>query len=303
MNVFAMIVDAIMTTSIKNSTTKFATNFVAISINFVNFETKINNFVANSFEINNFVANSFDFSNFAANFLSFAYQMNQFSKQILLSKITIYDDFNVRDKLVNVIDNYSNLWNDNEFIVKISVNEWMSIEIIFESKIETTKVYSLDFVDRKLVDEVFDKLHAQNKMKYIFQLIAHDYSIFAIWKNVFEFNESKWKERVMIDIRDLNKITLTDFYSMSFQTDIIFSVTNCKFISIFDVAEFFHQWLVKIIDRHKLIVVSHKEQKQFNVAIMNFKNFLLLCSTKNWRYSSRLQEFCARLRKWHCCFQ
>ena len=56
----------------------------------------------------------------------------------------------------------------------------MSIEIISEFKIETTKMYFFDFADRKLVDEVFDKLHAQNKIKYIFQFIVHDYLIFAI---------------------------------------------------------------------------------------------------------------------------
>ena len=114
---------------------------------------------------------------------------NQFSKQILFSKIRIYDDFEIRDKFFNVINNYLNLWNNNDFIVKIIVNEWMSIEIIFEFKIETTKMYFFDFVDRKFVDEIFDKLYVQSKMKYIFQFIVHDYSIFAIWKNVFEFNE------------------------------------------------------------------------------------------------------------------
>ena len=91
MNVSTMIVDATMTTSIESSTAKFSTNFVAISINFVNFETKIINFVVN--------------------FLSSFYHVdeNQFFEQILSSKITIYDDFEIRDKFFNVIDNYSNL--------------------------------------------------------------------------------------------------------------------------------------------------------------------------------------------------
>ena len=55
-----------MTINIENSIAKFAINFVVISINSVNFETKINNFVANSFEINNFVVN----------FLFFVYEIN-----------------------------------------------------------------------------------------------------------------------------------------------------------------------------------------------------------------------------------
>ena len=91
MNVSTIIADAIMTTNIENSTAKFATNFVAISINSANFEAKI--------------------INFAANFLSSFYHVdeNQLSKQILFSKITIYDDFETRDKLFSVIDSYSDL--------------------------------------------------------------------------------------------------------------------------------------------------------------------------------------------------
>ena len=97
-NVFAMIIDAIMTINIKNSTTKFAINFVAISINFNNFETKIDNFIVNSIKFNNFVL------------FSFYYMIeDQLFKQILCSKITIYNDFKIRNKFVNIIDNYSNL--------------------------------------------------------------------------------------------------------------------------------------------------------------------------------------------------
>ena len=116
----------------------------------------------------------------------------------------------------------------------------MSIEIIFESKIEATKMYSLNSANRKLIDEIFDKLHAQNRMKYTNQSISHDYLVFAIWRIVSKFNESKRKNRVVVDIRDLNKIAITNFYFMSLQIDIIFFVTNCRYISVFNVVDFFH---------------------------------------------------------------
>ena len=44
------------------------------------------------------------------------------------------------------------------------------------------------------------------------------------------------------------------------------------YINIFDCTSFFHQWLVKIIDRHKLIVVSHKNSEQWNVVVMSYRN-------------------------------
>ena len=175
--------------------------------------------------------------------------------------------------IVNVIANYSNLWNDNEFIVRISFEKWMLIEIKSNVKIETIKMYSLNFVDKKLINNTFDKLHAQKRMKYINQSILHEYSIFAIWRIVFDFDDSKRKRRVVVNIRDLNKIIFIDSYFMSLQANIIVVVIDCRFISIFDVVDFFHQWLVKLADRHKLTIVSHREQKQFNVTIMNFKNF------------------------------
>ena len=60
---------------------------------------------------------------------------------------------------------------------------------------------------------------------------------------------------------------------MSLQTNIIVVVIDCRFISIFDAIDFFYQWLVKLTNRHKFTIVSHREQKQFNVTIMSFKNF------------------------------
>ena len=48
------------------------------------------------------------------------------------------------------------------------------------------------------------------------------------------------KKRVIIDIRDLNKITIIDFYFISLQTNIIVAVMNYQFIFVFDVADFFH---------------------------------------------------------------
>ena len=59
---------------------------------------------------------------------------------------------------------------------------------------------------------------------------------------------------------------------MPLQSNIIFTITGCQYISVFDAADFFHQWLLCLIDRHIFIVVSHRNQEQFNVAVIGFKN-------------------------------
>ncbi len=61
-------------------------------------------------------------------------------------------------------------------------------------------------------------------------------------------------------------------YSMSLQIDIISTVIDSKFIFVINAAVFFYQFRVQKKNRHKLIVVSHREQKYFSMISMNFKN-------------------------------
>ncbi len=35
---------------------------------------------------------------------------------------------------------------------------------------------------------------------------------------------------------------------------------------------YFYQWTIKFDDRHKLIIISHRDQKQFNVCVISYKN-------------------------------
>ena len=61
-------------------------------------------------------------------------------------------------------------------------------------------------------------------------------------------------------------------YSLSLQIEIISIVRECNYISIIDYFVFFYQWKMHSKYRHKFIVVIHREQKSFNVAIINYKN-------------------------------
>ena len=59
---------------------------------------------------------------------------------------------------------------------------------------------------------------------------------------------------------------------MSLQTNVIILVVECLYIFVFDAVSFFYQWLIRIFDRHKLTIMSHRKQKQFNMTVMKFKN-------------------------------
>jgi len=122
--------------------------------------------------------------------------------------------------------------------------------------------------DRELIDEVHDKLHDQQRMEWSQEPSPFGFPVFVVWKNV----EGKRKGRVVVDIRGLNKITLTDAYPMPLQTDITSAVAGCQYITTVDATSFFHQFRVRSTDWHKLSVVSHRGREQYNVALIGFKN-------------------------------
>ena len=95
---------------------------------------------------------------------------------------------------------------------------------------------------------------------------------FCDLKNRYKRKQIWKKKRVIINIRDLNQIIQTNVYFMSFQFDIITIVTECSHISIVDIQKYFYQWTVREKNRYKQIVITHRDQKQFNVIVMKFKN-------------------------------
>ena len=74
-----------------------------------------------------------------------------------------------------------------------------------------------------------------------------------------------------MDIRGLNKIAESDSYPLPLQSEMISIVAGCRYISIIDGISYFHQFLIRYKDRHKLIVVSHRGQEQYNVALISYK--------------------------------
>ena len=77
---------------------------------------------------------------------------------------------------------------------------------------------------------------------------------------------------MIIDIKNLNKMSKSNDYFMSLQSNIINFVNECLYVNVKNAIDFFHQWLIRITNRHKLIVVSHRDNEQFNVTIINFRN-------------------------------
>ena len=66
------------------------------------------------------------------------------------------------------------------------------------------------------------------------------YSVFMTWKNV-EHNEKIIKKaKIVVNIHNLNKLIISDIYSMSLQSEIIIIIINKNYISVIDVTTFFY---------------------------------------------------------------
>jgi len=122
--------------------------------------------------------------------------------------------------------------------------------------------------DQEFIDETHDKLQRQGKMEWSKDLTPFAFPVFVVWRNV----EGQRKGRVVVDIRGLNKVTMTDAYPMPLQTDITLAVVGYRYISTVDATGFFHQFQVRTSDRPKLSVVTHRGREHYNVALMGFKN-------------------------------
>ena len=193
-------------------------------------------------------------------------------KYFISKEIIVYETQNIQTQLIQMIQVYFHLWQNIDRTINILKVEWMFIILKSDAKVDSVKIYFLRLLDREFLNKKFDKFHDQNKMKYIIQSISFDWSIFVMWRTIITNDQSMRKDRVVVDIKKFNKIAMNDIYSLFLQSDITFNVTRCKYIIVIDVVGFFHQWFVKIENQNKFTIVSHRNPKQFNVTIMNFKN-------------------------------
>ena len=183
--------------------------------------------------------------------------------------ITAYGEPEVQQRLFNTAERYPDVWKADGPTIRIPESDWMTIPLVDNAKLDPAKVYPLGPRDREVVDKEFDQLHREGRMEWTAQPTPHGYPVFVVWKAL---ENGERKGRVVVDIRGLNRITITDSYPMPLQTDITAAVADCPYISTMDATSYFHQWPVRQDHRSRITVVSHRGQEQYNVAPMGYKN-------------------------------
>jgi len=188
-------------------------------------------------------------------------------------EVTVYESNTIAAQIEAVIHFYPHLWEDCDNVVKVSEKEWMNILLIDDWKAkykpEWACVYLISQNDWEVINQAFDKLQLQECLKWTKTSMPFTFSCFIVWKNLL--NETR-KERVVIDIWALNKITMPDVYPVPSQADILTAVHGAKFIFTVNCSAFFYQWRVKRAQEHWLTVASHWGQKTFKVTVMKYRN-------------------------------
>ena len=155
--------------------------------------------------------------------------------------VTIYDDVVVIQTIVDIADFFLNLWKDIDNVVNISKDQWMEIPLVDNwkniYKTGQTRVYPVNTHDKQMIDETFDKLYNQKRIKWIVTNISFIFSCFVVRKNIVDDP----KNRVIIDIKTLNKIIILNIYLVSIQSEILIFLKNVIHIFIVDTATFFYQ--------------------------------------------------------------
>jgi hypothetical protein len=134
---------------------------------------------------------------------------------------------------------------------------------------KAARVYPQGTESRECINKTFDELHKTGRMSWSTKATPFSFPVFVVWKIA---QNRERKGRVVVDIQTVNHLAQLDAYPILLQSDIITAVAGYGYISVIDCASFFYHWRVAPEDRHKLTVVSHRGQEQFNVAVIGFKN-------------------------------
>ena len=207
----------------------------------------------------------------------------------LFNEFMIYENENAKKAYTSFINEFSILWKNHEFI-NVFESNWMRISLKnnWQFKIiEKFKIYSLETKDKKILNNTFDNFHKKNRLKWTNQTILFSYSIFIAWRIVNDVR----KKRIIVNIRELNDIIISDVYSISSQSEIINDFKNCTHIFVFDANFFFYQWKMHSSDIYKLTVMTHRKQKIFLISIMSCRNSVVYVQRQMNVLLRRLQEF------------
>ena len=191
---------------------------------------------------------------------------------VLENRIRMFGDANAVRQISDLVAEYPSIWESQDF-VQILFERWMKVPLKpgWEAKVSAIKpkVYPLGNDARRLVDDTFNKLHHQGRMKFTSDPTPFSFPVFIVWKSD---SEGKKKGCSIVDILKLNDLVLPDSYQLPLQLEIIANVQGCTNLAVLDAASFFYQWRLQPDHRYMFTVVTHRGQETFQVPIIGYIN-------------------------------
>lgn len=155
--------------------------------------------------------------------------------------VRVYGDEVAVREISGLVAQYPSIW-ESEGFVQISPERWMKVYLKprWESKVSAIKprVYPLGNDSCRVVDETFDKMHHQGRLKFITNPTPFNFPVFVVWK---PDGDRKKKGRAVVDIWKLNEMVLPNSYPLPLQSEIIANVQGCTNLAVLDAASFFYQ--------------------------------------------------------------
>lgn len=160
-------------------------------------------------------------------------------EETLSNGIKIYGSGVERKAYTKLVAEFPSLWEDDGFI-RVPPEEWMRIPLKegWQNKLtRRSKIYPLGIEDRKLVDETFNKMHKQGRLRWIDEETPFSFPVFVVWMSA----NGKRKGRAVVDIRGLNDMIIPNAYPVPLQDEIINDLRGCNRLSVLDAMSFFYQ--------------------------------------------------------------
>ena len=66
-----------------------------------------------------------------------------------------------------------------------------------------------------VIDEILDKLHDQEKTYWTQNSALYTCSVFVTWQIMYKNEKLIWKKQIIIDLQELNQVTVSDIYLLS----------------------------------------------------------------------------------------
>lgn len=135
------------------------------------------------------------------------------------------------------------------------------------------KIYNIGKRGRDAIDRTLDPLHRQDKIEFSIRHTPSAHLVFVVYRDTVDDKENlTTKERVVMDLRNLNAESVKDLYPLATKEEILHLVKGCHFITVIDAASFFYQWAVHPEGWNRLGVISHRGQEFLKVAVMEYYN-------------------------------